>query len=330
MLHLEKLIRQEDLTERETYGAIRELLTCANSHETAAFLALMRAKGETIAELCGVLQAMEEEMIPVKIGTAALDIVGTGGDGAHTINISTGAAIVAASCGVPLAKHGNRSVSSLCGSADVLEALGIAIEMSAEEVARCVREIGIGFMFAPHFHPAMKRVKEVRAGLKVRTLFNLIGPLLNPAKAAHLMVGVSQIEMLEPIAQLLLRQKRGRSWVFHGTGLDELSCLGPATVLEVSASGIKKRCIDPLEFGLPRCTLDDLRGKDATYNAEILKRVFSGERSAVADTIAFNAACALYLFGSTSSIQEGLMRVQNSLKEQKPIQLLQAWSTYGK
>ncbi|MES2122206.1 MAG: anthranilate phosphoribosyltransferase [Chlamydiota bacterium] len=328
MLCLEQLMKQEDLTEEQCYAALQEILTGANPHQTAAFLALMRAKGETAAELAGVIKAMEEKMIPVALSIPVLDIVGTGGDGAHTLNISTGSAILAASCGVKIAKHGNRSVSSLCGSADVLEALGIRIDMSAREVKSCVEEIGIGFMFAPHFHPAMQQVKEVRSALKMRTLFNLVGPLLNPAHARHRMVGVAHAELLKPFAELLAGEQRGRSLVFHGCGLDEISCVGPAQVIEINGKEMREFTLDPLELGLPRCALSDLRGGDAKQNSKHLLRIFSGEKSAAADTLALNAACALYVYGSAPSIQEGLAIAQQSLKEHKAMQLIEKWRNY--
>ncbi len=330
MLCLTRLIEQEDLTEEQSYEALQEILNGANPHQTAAFLALMRAKGETAAELAGVIKAMEEKMIPVTLSVPALDIVGTGGDGAHTLNISTGSAILAASCGVKIAKHGNRSVSSLCGSADVLEALGIRIDMSADEVKRCVEEIGIGFMFAPHFHPAMKKVKEVRSGLKIRTLFNLVGPLLNPARVAHRMVGVSHQELLLPFAELLVVQERGRSLVFHGCGLDEISCMGPTQVIEIHGKQMRQFTLDPEELGLPRCSLSDLRGGDAQQNSAHLLRIFAGEKSAAADTIALNAACALYVYGNAPTIQEGLAIAQQNLKEQRALQLIEKWRNYGR
>ena len=231
---IEKLLLRESLSQEESESATREVLSSANSHQIAAFLVLMRAKGETIEELHGAILAMRSAMIRVNIATPVLDIVGTGGDGMHTLNISTASAILAASCGVKVAKHGNRSVSSLAGSADVLEALRVNIHQPPHKIAACVEELGIGFMFAPNFHPALKHIKEVRQNLGTRTLFNILGPLLSPASAGHLMLGVFSEDLLIVVAQLLVRLNQRRSFVFHGCGLDELSCLGPAQVIEVS------------------------------------------------------------------------------------------------
>ena len=208
---IEKLIFREDLTKEESSLAIHEALGDANPFQTAAFLVLMRAKGETVEEIQGVIEAMRSLMVRVPLSCPVLDIVGTGGDGAHTLNISTASAILAASCGVEIAKHGNRSVSSLAGSADVLEAVGVDIHQTPEQIKRCIEEIGIGFMFAPDFHPALKDLKEIRKGLSVRTLFNIIGPLLNPAGAEHLMLGVFSEDLMEIAADLLLRLKSRRS-----------------------------------------------------------------------------------------------------------------------
>lgn len=326
---IEKLISRENLTKEESSLAIHEALGEANPFQTAAFLVLMRAKGETIEEIQGVIEAMRSLMVRVDISCPVLDIVGTGGDGAHTLNISTASAILAASCGVKIAKHGNRSVSSLAGSADVLEATGIDIHQTPEQIKRCIEEIGIGFMFAPHFHPALKDLKEIRKGLSVRTLFNIIGPLLNPAGAEHLMLGVFSEDLIDIAADLLLRLKSRRSLVFHGSGLDELSCMGPSKVMEVSEEGLRSFIIDPLHFGLKRCSIEDLRGKDAKYNAEKMVEAFGGKESGFSDTIALNAGVAAYLYGIAESVQEGIDLAKTHLKEKKALGLLNQWKSYA-
>ncbi len=325
---LEKLICQTDLSKEESSLALDELLTGANPHQIAAFLVLMRAKGETIQELQGIIEAMRAKMVQVQTATAVLDIVGTGGDGAHTLNISTASAILAASCGVKIAKHGNRSVSSSCGSADVLEALGVDIHKDPITVGKCIEELSIGFMFAPDFHPGLKRIKEVRGQLGIRTLFNIVGPLLNPAAAQHLMLGVFHKDLMEKMALLLLSLSSHRSLVFHGCGLDELSCLGPSDVIEISEGKMRALTLDPLEFGLDRCQIDDLRGKDASYNAQRILEAFHGEKSPFADTIALNAGIALCLYGIAGSYQEGIERAKTCLKEQRALALLNAWRSY--
>jgi anthranilate phosphoribosyltransferase len=325
---LEKLLTQENLTQEESALAIAEVLSEANPHQTAAFLALMRAKGETVEELYGVIEEMRSRMVEVSTSVVVLDIVGTGGDGAHTLNISTASAIVAAACGVKVAKHGNRSVSSLSGSADVLEALGVDIHSSPLEVRRSIEEIGIGFMFAPNYHPALKQLREIRKGLNFRTLFNIIAPLLNPAAPQHLMLGVFSKELLEIAAVLLMRLKSRRSLVFHGCGLDELSCAGPADVIEVTPEGIRPFVLDPADFGLKRCTIDDLRGKDSAYNAAQIIEALEGKEGPFADTIAFNAGVASYLYGITESIEEGIKLAQTQLKNKSALNLLNTWKSY--
>lgn len=322
---LEKLLSSEDLTYAESLGAIDAILSGANPHETAAFLALMRAKGESVAELGGVIAAMRGCMTPVSLQCPVLDIVGTGGDGARTVNISTGSAILAAACGVKVAKHGNRSISSLCGSADVLEALGIAIHQKPDSVQRQIDKVGISFLFAPDYHPAMQKIKEVRRGLKVRTLFNVIGPLLNPTSPDYLMVGVADLKFLEKMAQLLLNQKVKRALVFHGAGLDELTTIGPAQVLEVSERGIKEFHLDPQEFGFPRCSVDSLCGGNAQMNAQLLIDVFEGKGGAIADTLTFNAGVAVYLYGIVPTVQEGIALVKESIQNNQMMERLNLW-----
>ncbi len=323
---IEKLMMRQDLTKEEAALAIQ---SGANSHQIAAFLVLMRAKGETALELYGIIEALRSQMVLVPCKTPVLDIVGTGGDGAHTLNISTASAMLAASCGVKIAKHGNRSVSSLSGSADVLEALGINIHQTPERIGKGIEEMGIGFMFAPDFHPRFKELKEIRKDLCTRTFFNCIGPLLNPANAQHLMLGVYSEDLLTIAADLLVLLKTDRSFVFHGCGLDELSCIGPSDVIEVTKEGTRAFILDPLDFGLKRCSLEDLRGKDAKYNANKIIEAFEGLRSPFADTIALNAGASCYLYGITSSLEEGIELALAHLKEKKALGLLNKWRSYG-
>ncbi len=327
--YLEKLLAKQDLSQEESAAAIGQILSEAPSSQVAAFLMLLRQKKETADELLGAVLAMQGRMVPVRTFSPVLDIVGTGGDGAHTLNISTASSLVAASCGVKIAKHGNRSVSSLSGSADVIEALGIPLNRSAEEIIRSITEVGIGFMFAPDFHPALKRVKEVRKELKVRTLFNIIGPLLNPARAEHLMVGVFHEELLGICAEVLHKLHVKRSFVFHGCGLDELSCIGPSQVIEVSEKGLRSFVLDPKDYGFKSCTLSDLKGKEAAYNAEKIIKALEGKESAFADTIALNAGVAVYLYGIAPSIQEGIFLCKRHLKNGNTLNLLNRWKSHG-
>jgi anthranilate phosphoribosyltransferase len=326
---IEKLITRQNLSQKESSLAMHDMLSEADPHQIAAFLALMRAKGETVEELHGITEAMRTLMVSVSIDYPVLDIVGTGGDGAHTLNISTASAILAASCGVKIAKHGNRSVSSQSGSADVLEALGVPIRQTSDQIKCCIDQLNIGFLFAPDFHPALKHIKDIRKGLNIRTLFNIIAPLLNPARAEHLMLGVFSEELLDIVASLLFRLGTQQSFVFHGKGLDELSCLGPAKVLEVSEQGIRSFVLDPLAFGLKRCSLQDLRGKDAHYNAEQILQTFSGQEGAFADTIILNAGVALYLYGLVPNIQAGIEQARLQLKNEQALKLLHQWRAHG-
>lgn len=320
--YIEKLLNGKNLTSKEAELAIDIILDGANSHQIAAFLVLLRAKKETANEIIGIVKGMQKRMIRLNISSPVLDIVGTGGDGANTINISTGAAILAASCGVKIAKHGNRSVSSQCGSADVLEALGVNINLSPRKVEECIKKVGIGFCFAPNFHPTMKKIKDIRKNLNIPTCFNILGPLLNPAKAEYLLVGVFSTEIMNLMAEVILNMGVKKALIFNGSGLDELSCVGSAKVLEVTLSGINSTVLNPEAFGFSKCAAEDLRGGTAKENAEILLGVFKGRSGPIANTLIFNAAVALYVYGITSSIEEAIPLVKNSINNGMVLKLL--------
>lgn len=321
------LLDKNDLTKEECKEAVTTLITSANSSQAAAFLALLSAKGETVDELHGAFLALSEQMIPISIEYKVLDIVGTGGDGANSLNISTASAILAASCGVKIAKHGNRSVSSLAGSADVLEALGISIHATPEQIERQIAEMDIGFLFAPDYHPALKTLKPLRNDLKIRTLFNLVAPLLNPTGAEYLLLGVSDPKLLERYANLLMRLPIQHALIFHGAGLDELSCAGPIDVVEVAFGEKNAFILDATHFGLKRCTIEDLQGHDAAYNARKILEVFDGRQNAFADSLIFNAGVAISIYDSVS-IQEGINLAKKSLQGKKALALLEKWRAY--
>jgi anthranilate phosphoribosyltransferase len=291
---------------REVMGAI--MRGEATPAQIAGLLIALRAKGETADEIAGCAEAMREHAVPVRPRREDLvDTAGTGGDGAKTINISTAAALVAAAAGAGVAKHGNRAVSSASGSADVLEALGLNLELPAERVARSIDELGFGFLFAPTHHPAMRHAAPVRRELGARTVFNVLGPLTNPAGARAQVVGVYAPELVRTIAEVLAQLGARRAFVVHGAaGIDELSPAGPNLICEVVGGTVRERTIDPLELGIPRCDPDDLRGGSPAENAAVIRQVFAGEDGGRRSAILLNAAGAIAAGGHAEDLREGL------------------------
>ncbi|GLC67738.1 hypothetical protein PLESTF_000600400 [Pleodorina starrii] len=318
---IEKLIRREDLTQQQAEETLATLLDDFVSEQASAFL------GETADEIAGLAKAMLDKALPVQTSQQVVDIVGTGGDGIGSVNISTGASILAAAAGARVAKHGNRSVSSLCGSADVLEALGVAIDLGPEGVRRCLDEAGIAFMFANRYHPAMRAVRPVRSALKVRTALNMLGPLLNPAHAAYGLVGVYDTSISELMAGSLLRLGVRKALVVHSMGLDELTPMGPADVVEVAVGApLKRYSLDPRDVGIPRCEVEDLKGGDAQLNAAILRDVLAGQRGPVADALVLNAGYALAAAQVTASPADGVALAQEVQRRGDAIRVLDRWA----
>jgi len=304
-----RLLDREPLTREEAREAMHEIMRGeATQAQIAGFLVALRAKGETADEIAGCAEAMREHVLPVHPTRRDLvDTAGTGGDGKHTLNISTAAALVAAAAGVGVAKHGNRAASSQTGSADVLEALGFTLELPPERIARSIDDLGFGFMFAQAHHPAMRYAAPVRRELGTRTVFNVLGPLTNPARARAQVVGVYSPALVRPIAEALVQLGSRRAFVVHGAGgIDELSPVGPSVVAEVVDGGVRERTIDPQELGLEPCSLEELAGGLPDENAAAIRRVFAGEQGGKRSAILLNAAGAIAAGGHAEDLREGL------------------------
>ncbi|WP_326647559.1 MULTISPECIES: anthranilate phosphoribosyltransferase [unclassified Streptomyces] len=292
---LAALLRGENLTADDTRWAMRQVMDdSADSAQLAGFLVALRAKGESTAELRGMLDAFMERVVPLPVDRADIvDIVGTGGDGAHTVNVSTMAAIVVAATGAPVVKNGGRSVSSKAGSADVLEALGLPLDLTADDIARCLREVGIGFTFAPRFHHGLRHAGPVRKALGIPTAINYVAPLTNPAGPRAALVGCSNTALTPVLAGVLAERGTSALVVRGEDGLDEITTAAPTSIWIADSGGVRQETLDAADFGLARSTPDALRGGDATYNASVVHRVLGGELGAARDAVLANAAGAL-------------------------------------
>lgn len=309
---LATLMGGRSLTAEEAEAILAEVLSGETTPtQTAALLVALRCKGESAEEMTGLARAMLAHAEPVVIDGDVLDVVGTGGDRLRSINVSTIAATIAAGAGARVCKHGNRAASSSVGTADVLEALGVVVDLGPAGVARCVEEAGMGFCFAPRFHPSMRHVGPVRRELGVPTVFNFLGPLTNPARARYQLVGVSDPAMAERMATVLGRNGTRRAMVVYADDrLDELSVTSPSTVVEVTGDGtggfdLRTWRLDPTDLGIPLSTMADLRGGDAAFNAEVIRRVLGGETGPRRDIGVLNAAAALVVAGRAADIAEG-------------------------
>jgi len=313
---LARLLDGHDLSREQARDVMDEVMQGdATPAQIGGFLVALRLKGETADEIAGCAEAMRAHVLAVRPRRDDLvDTAGTGGDGQRTINISTAAALLAAAAGAAVAKHGNRAVSSASGSADVLEALGFRLELPAERIERSIDELGFGFLFAPTHHPAMRHAAPVRRELAARTVFNVLGPLTNPAGARAQVVGVYAPSLVRTIAEVLAQLGARRAFVVHGAGgIDELSPAGPNLVCEVVDGAVHEREIDPLELGVPRCDPGELRGGSPEENAAAIRAVFAGEESGRRSAILLNAAGAIAAAGHAADLREGLDRAREAL-----------------
>jgi anthranilate phosphoribosyltransferase len=306
---LEKLVRHEDLTAEEAAAAMHEVMDGRTSPASlGALLSALVMKGERPAEIVGFARTMRAHAVKLSAPAGEVfDTCGTGGDRSGTFNVSSAAALVVAAAGVKVAKHGNRSVSSRCGSADVFEQLGVNIAAPAAIVERTLHDANIAFFFAPTFHPSMKHAAPTRRDLGIRTAFNLLGPLTNPAGAQRQIVGVPRPELTELVARALLMLGSERAWVVHGLdGIDEISTTGYTKVLECRGGAVNTFYIHPAEFGLPKASAADLQGGDAAENAAIVRHILEGTTGAARDVVLFNAGAALMVAGRAGSVREGI------------------------
>ncbi len=312
---IEKVSNNIDLTENETREVFNEIMSGSSSHEEIVhFLRALRDKGETIGEITGAAKVMLEKAERVNAGIGLVDTCGTGGTGINTFNISTIAAFVIAGCGVKVAKHGNRSSSNQCGSADVLEALGVKIELPSAMVCRCIIDLGVGFIYAPLFHSATKHAAKPRKEIGGRTIFNILGPLSNPAMVSGQVIGVYNEKLTEVLANVLKNLGLKRALVVYGMdSLDEISITGKTKVTELNGGKIDTYYINPEDFGIKRASLADIKGGTANDNADIMLSILKGERGPRRDIVLLNAAAALIVAGKVKDLKEGIILSEKSI-----------------
>ncbi len=335
-----KVVERENLTEGEMIEVMNQIMSgeCTPA-QIGAFITALRMKGETVEEITGAARVMRERATPIRVGKGVLDIdrddinidretildvVGTGGDGTNTFNISTTVSFVVSACGVKVAKHGNRSVSSACGSADVLEKLGINLDVTPETVENCIDQIGIGFLFAPALHGAMKYAIGPRREIGIRTIFNILGPLTNPAGADCQVMGVYRADLVETLAGVLQKLGCRHGFVVHGSdGMDEMTLTGETLVAEVTPAGVVLRSVTPEQLGLTRCRMEALKGGDAVANAVIVKAVLAGEQGPRRDIVLLNAAYALVAAGKAATPAEGMTLAAESIDSGRALQQME-------
>ncbi len=335
-----KVVERQDLTESEMVDVMDQIMGGETTPaQIGAFITALRMKGETIPEIVGAAKVMRARATPIQVGGVVdidrdeinveretiLDTCGTGGSGTRSFNISTTVAIAVAACGAKVAKHGNRSITSACGSADVLEKLGVSLDISPLMVARCVEEVGVGFLFAQALHGAMKHAIGPRREIGIRTIFNILGPLTNPALADRQVLGVFREDLVEPLAKVLLTLGCRRGFVVHGSdGMDEITLTGSTTVAAIGGGEVEMQSIEPEQFGFECCQLADLQGGDAEQNAAIVKAILAGEPGPKRDIVVLNGAYALVAAGRAVSVSEGISKVQSVLDNGKAQETLEA------
>ena len=329
---IEKIVSKKDLSYDEAYTVMNEIMNGETSQvQNAAYLAALStksAKAETIAEISGSAAAMRNHALKVEHDMDVLDIVGTGGDHAHSINISTTAAFIIAAAGVKVAKHGNRAASSKCGAADCLESLGVNLDQPPQKVVKELEKIGICFMFAQKYHTSMKYVGAIRKELGIRTVFNILGPLTNPARPTRMVLGVYDEYLLEPIASVLMQLGVKNGMVIYGEDcLDELSMSAPTAVCEFKDGWFKRYTIKPEDFGFTRCTKDDIKGGNPSENAKVTLDILNGATGAKTDIVLLNAGAAIYVGGKAKSIAEGIEIAREMIKSGKALQKLTEFKT---
>ena len=312
--HIAKIANRDALTVGEAREAFDIIMSGdASPSQIGGFLMGLRVRGETVAEISGAVSTMRAKMLAVHAPDDAIDIVGTGGDASGSYNVSTLAALVVAATGLPVAKHGNRALSSKSGAADTLAALGVNIEAGPETIAACIREAGVGFMFAPAHHSAMRHVGPTRVELGTRTIFNLLGPLSNPAGVDRQLIGVFAPEWVEPLAEVLKELGSTSAWVVHGDGLDEMTTTGATKVAQLRDGRITTFEVSPEDAGLERVEFARLRGGDARRNAEALQAVIGGEKNAYRDIALLNAAGALVMAGAAADLSDGVAKAAKAI-----------------
>ncbi len=327
---LTELLQRHDLTAGQTRAAMNTILSGeATAAQLIGFVVALRAKGETPEEISGLLDAVlaHATLVPLSadLQERAIDIVGTGGDRSHSINVSTMAAIVTAGAGVPVVKHGARAASSQCGTADVLEALGVAIELGPEGVLRCVEEVGIGFCLAPRYHPAFRFAAPSRREIGIPTVFNLLGPMANPGRVKRQLIGVANPEVADRMLASLRLHGSHRAWVVHGQGLDELTTTGPSTVLALDDDTVRSFVVDPVDLGLAPAIMDELVGGTPDVNAAVVHSLLAGDHGAHRNIVLLNAAAALVVAGVVHTLGDGLAMTAESIDSGAAARTLAAW-----